>query len=891
MSPFDAPDAAARVRVLGGNEPLALTGQQVWLVRSGSIAIFARSGRADTDAGLRRFVFSVGAGGAILWAVGDAALTAVPTERSELIPAPLVEEAAAIAGGDRDATTRFVAWLGALSAEISAAGVEIPASRWKTDRTAAAVVADLEMFQTSFLEAVQRIDRLRDTDRRKRFHERRRLDARLAQDTLADLIALSTARTTPEDQPAADEPLLAAARLVGQACGIAIREPAVAATSHTPLEAIIEASGARMRQITLPEHWWLKDQGPILAYLGDGSPVALLPKSRSVFRRPGYLLRSGTGPAVPVDARAAATVAPTAWIFYAPLPEQATTRELLWRAVRPESRALKTALLAGVGTALLGMLTPQATKVLFEYAVPDANRSMLWQVGLMLLAAATGGLLFDMAQAVSIQRLMTSTSAALHIGVWDRLLRQSPSFFRKFTAGDLENRSEAMTRIRFALNETVIATMLGSLVVLLNLGLMLAYSLSLGVVALGIIAVIVIVDVLAARRMIAITRPLQELEGQLTGLMVQLINAVGKLRTAGAETRAFAQWARTYGRKVKLKQDLQVVNDRVRLMGLALPPIGMALLFGVAYRDIFAGDGSLTLGTFVAFSVAFGMFLAGATALGDNLAIVLNAATLWGRMAPILDTKPELSVQQNSPGVLTGKVRLDHVTFRYRDDGPLTLDDVTIEADAGECIALVGPSGSGKSTIINLLLRFEVPAAGAVYYDDHDLASLDVLAVRRQLGVVTQENKILAGAIYDNIACGSLAKLDDVWAAAKAAGLDEEIRAMPMGMHTYISEGGGNVSGGQRQRLLIARALLQKPRIIILDEATSALDNRTQAIVTDSMNSLKVTRIVVAHRLSTIRYANRIYVIQAGRVVQKGTFTELMQQDGLFQRMMARQVA
>jgi len=374
-------------------------------------------------------------------------------------------------------------------------------------------------------------------------------------------------------------------------------------------------------------------------------------------------------------------------------------------------------------------------------------------------------------------------------------------------------------------------------------------------------------------------------------LMIQLINAVGKLRTAGAETRAFSQWARNYGRKVKLKQDLQVITDRVRLLGLTLPPTAMALLFWVAYRDLFVAGSSLTLGTFVAFSVAFGTFLAGATALGDNMGIVLNAVTLWGRMAPILDTKPELSVQQNSPGLLSGKIRLDHVTFRYRDDGPLTLDDVTIEADAGECIALVGPSGSGKSTIINLLLRFEVPSAGAVYYDDHDLAGLDVLAVRRQLGVVTQENKILAGAIYDNIACGSLAKLDDVWTAAKAAGLDEEIRAMPMGMHTYVSEGGGNISGGQRQRLLIARALLQNPRVIILDEATSALDNRTQAIVTDSMNNLKVTRIVVAHRLSTIRFANRIYVIQAGRVVQKGSFEELMRQDGLFQRMMARQVA
>ena len=302
MSPFSAPAAAANVRVLGGNEPLTLAGQQAWLVRSGSIAIFAA---ADSDKGaVRRYLLSVGAGGAILWpaaARDGAVLTAVPTERSELIAAPLAEEAAAIAGGDAEAVRRFAAWIDALGTEIAAAGVEIPAAQWAADRTAAAVLADLETYQSSFLEAVRRIDHLRDTDRRRRFHERRRLDARLAQDTLADLVALSTGGAAGADQPVGEGSLLAVARLVGKASGIDIREPAVNVMSRSPLESIIEASSARMRQITLPEKWWVKDLGPLLAYLADGTPVALLPKSASVFGRPGYLIDDGRGSATAAD--------------------------------------------------------------------------------------------------------------------------------------------------------------------------------------------------------------------------------------------------------------------------------------------------------------------------------------------------------------------------------------------------------------------------------------------------------------------------------------------------------------------------------------------------------------------------------------------------------------
>jgi ABC-type bacteriocin/lantibiotic exporter with double-glycine peptidase domain len=242
-----------------------------------------------------------------------------------------------------------------------------------------------------------------------------------------------------------------------------------------------------------------------------------------------------------------------------------------------------------------------------------------------------------------------------------------------------------------------------------------------------------------------------------------------------------------------------------------------------------------------------------------------------------------------NPGKLRGRITVENATFRYRQDGPLVLDNVSIRANPGECIAVTGPSGSGKSTIINLLLHFEKPHSGAVYFDGRDLGSLDITAVRRQIGVVTQDGRVLNGSILENICGGSGQNIHAAWDAARAAGLAEDIEQMPMGMHTRVSDGGGNLSGGQRQRLLIARALVAKPSILIFDEATSALDNRTQAIVSESLRRLKATRILVAHRLSTLRNADRIYVVEKGRVIQEGPYDQLVREPGLFARLVTRQ--
>jgi NHLM bacteriocin system ABC transporter ATP-binding protein len=386
-----------------------------------------------------------------------------------------------------------------------------------------------------------------------------------------------------------------------------------------------------------------------------------------------------------------------------------------------------------------------------------------------------------------------------------------------------------------------------------------------------------------------------ELQGTILGQTVQLINGISKLRVAGAEERAFATWSKNYSRQVKLNLSTQFIEDLVILFNTIMPTLTSGILFWFTMALLAeaqkSGNPALSIGTFLAFNSAFGTLIEGATDLSNTLTNSLQIVPQWQRAQPILETVPEVDLTKADPGQLEGRITVDRVTFRYRDDGLLTLDDVSIHAEPGEYIALVGGSGSGKSTLLRLLLGFETPESGTIYYDGQDLLGLDVEAVRRQLGVVLQNGRIMSGSIFENIASGAQITLDEAWEAARASGFADDIAAMPMAMHTVISEGGGNLSGGQRQRLLIARALVLKPKILLFDEATSALDNRTQAIVSESLDKLQVTRIAIAHRLSTIRNAHRIYVLQAGRILQQGSFEELASQEGLFAQLMQRQMA
>ncbi|HEY9796411.1 MAG TPA: NHLP bacteriocin export ABC transporter permease/ATPase subunit [Leptolyngbyaceae cyanobacterium] len=724
-----------------------------------------------------------------------------------------------------------------------------------------------------------------------RFRQRERLNRQMLQDASRELA--SVLKPQEISSSIGGTALLVAAGAVGHALGIKINPPAKSEDLQrvNELEAIARASYIRMRQVLLVDNWWTQDAGPLLAYtLEDKFPVALLRTSK------GYELFDPQDMGrTPVDAKLAATLDPVAYMFYRPLSATVVkSLDILKFGLKGTTKDLLVILLAGVASTLLGMVTPQATGMLIDNAIPDANKSLLWQIGLAPLAAAFGSAAFQLARGIAIMRTETIADASTQSAVWDRLLKLSVPFFRQYSTGDLESRVSAISEIRRKLSGTTLQTIFTSFFSLLNLGLLFYYSSQLALLAVGLAVVVLAFTTISGILTVRQSRPLQELKADIFGIMVQVIGGVAKLKVAGAEERAFAYWSKKYSQQQKLVLTNQRIEDMVQLFNTLLPTVSSAVLFWLAVTLIgqaqTSGGIGLSTGTFLAFNSAFGTFIDGAGDLSNTIIDVLEVVTLWERAKPILEAKPELDPSSTDPGRLSGKLALDHVTFRYRDDGPLILQDVSLYANPGEFIALVGPSGSGKSTVFRMLLGFETPVSGTVSYDGQDLAGLDIYAVRRQLGVVMQNGRIMSASMFENISSGALITMDEAWEAARMAGLEDDIKSMPMGMHTVISEGGTNLSGGQRQRLLIARSLVLKPSILLFDEATSALDNRTQAIVSESLDKLQVARVVIAHRLSTIRNADRIYVVESGRVVQVGNYEELANQEGLFARLIARQV-
>ena len=695
------------------------------------------------------------------------------------------------------------------------------------------------------------------------------------------------------DMLATGAPLLIAAGAVGKALKVTIYPPSASenlSRVKEPLEAIARASRLRLRQVLLRDKWWTTDCGALVAYREE-QPVALLPVKGDRYELLDPIAQTRTV----VDAEDAASLNPVAYMFYRSLPDKAlNVVDVLKFALSDRVKDILAIALTGIAATLLGMMTPYATGILIDNAIPDSDRGLLLQIGGGLILAALATSLFRLTQGFSLLRVETTSDASTQAAVWDRLLNLPVSFFRQYTTGDLQSRVSSVSTIRRRLGGNTLIQLITGLFGLLNLGLLFYYNVKLAFIAVAVAIVVMAVTSISGTILVRKVRPLLEIEGNIFGQIVQLINGISKLRVAGAEKRAFAAWSKNYSRQIQLELSTQLVEDIVALFNTVMPTIVSGVLFWFTLRLLTEaqtkGELGLTVGTFLAFNAAFKTFLQGATSLSNTVTDTLEVVPQWQRAQPILKAIPEIELTKADPGKLAGRITIERVSFRYRPDIPLTLEDINIHAEPGQFIALVGGSGSGKSTLLRLLLGFETPEEGSIYYDGQDLSGLDISAVRRQLGVVLQAGKIMSGSIFDNLAGGARITLEEAWTAATQAGLKDDITSMPMGMHTVVSEGGGNLSGGQRQRLLIAKALVLKPKILFFDEATSALDNKTQTTVSKSLDKLQVTRVVIAHRLSTIRNADCIYVLQAGRVAQRGNFEELVNTQGLFADLMQRQM-
>jgi ABC-type bacteriocin/lantibiotic exporter with double-glycine peptidase domain len=429
----------------------------------------------------------------------------------------------------------------------------------------------------------------------------------------------------------------------------------------------------------------------------------------------------------------------------------------------------------------------------------------------------------------------------------------------------------------------VLATMMSTT----NLALMFYYDFWLALIGVLLVSILMAFLLFCSYLDLGLQRPLAQTRGELSALVFQLIGGVSKIKVSAAQARAFERWTRSFTERVRISYRSNLIQSNVN----AVMPVynTTSLIIFIGYLAHFRYT-ALPTSDFLALTAAYGAFVGAINTAGQSLTGILTIIPLAERFAPILSEQAEVASDHPNPGVLEGRVEVSHVSFRYGPDAPLILKDVSLRAEPGEFIAIVGPSGSGKSTLLRQLLGFETPTQGRVLYDGQDLSGVNIPAVRRQLGVVLQNGQLMPGSIVSNIIGSSLLTLDDAWHAAEIAGIADDIRAMPMGMQTVVSEGGGAFSGGQKQRLLIARAVVSRPRIILLDEATSALDSQTQEQVSRQLNALQATRIVIAHRLSTIEKADRIYVLKDGTVEQVGTFEELIAVPGTFQELARRQL-
>ncbi len=661
--------------------------------------------------------------------------------------------------------------------------------------------------------------------------------------------------------------------------------PAGPALSHMQA-ALARMTGVRTRAVLLEGAWWKHDAGPLLGFVADGAeqhrPVALLPCGR------GYELHDDTGGAPQrVTAALAQQLHPQAHQFYRTLPSGplGPLHVLRFSAARVK-RDLLTVLGVGLATGLVGTLVPLLTGQVFDRIIPGAERGLLVQLTLVLLAVYASSSLFDVARALALVRVQTRMDATLEAAVWDRLLSLPLPFFRRYSAGDLASRALGIGSIREVLAEVALSTLLSGLFSIWNFALLFYFDLRLALAATLLVTVAGAVAALASHSELAQRRKVAELDGKISGLLLQLLHGIAKLRATGSERRAFGVWARLFARR----RDADLAGERVALrVGVFQSAFPIACTMTIFWL---VGDGAsrLSTGEFLAFNAAFSLFLRSVLEMIGAGLSALSVIPLYERARPILTQAIESPGQSDARITLGGAIEVSHVSFRYTQDSPLVLDDVTLRVEPGEFVAIVGPSGSGKSTLLRILLGFETPAEGGVYYDGQALTGLDVRSVRQQVGVVLQHSQITAGDIYANIAGSSGLSLDDAWRAARAAAFDGDIEAMPMGMHTVLAQGGGTLSGGQRQRLLIARALAAQPKILFFDEATSALDNRTQAQVSESLAGLRVTRVVIAHRLSSIQHADKIVVLERGRVVQVGRFERLLQDGGTFGALARRQM-
>ncbi|MGJ4849015.1 NHLP bacteriocin export ABC transporter permease/ATPase subunit [Bacillota bacterium Meth-B3] len=648
------------------------------------------------------------------------------------------------------------------------------------------------------------------------------------------------------------------------------------------LEFLMRPSGIMRRLVKLTEGFYKDAVGPLLGRTKEGSPVAILPNGLAGYAYYDY----GSGRQVRVTRETAGNLDEAAVCFYKPLPlRKIGIRDLLIYIAQTLSASdLILISLAALAAMLIGMLSPYVNNLLFGAVIPGGDGSLLIPLAALMIGVTVSTLLIGITRSLILGRVQTKMNIAVQAASMMRVLSLPAAFFKEYSSGEMSSRAQSINSLCGMLANTILSTGLTSLFSLAYIGQIGGYAPGLVAPALAIVLATAAISLVTTLLQTERSERSMRVGAKLSGLVFALFSGVQKIKLAGAERRAFAKWSGVYSQAAEMRYAPPLYLELLALISSAVTMLGTIAIY------FYAVTSGVGVAGYMAFNVSYGMVSGAFMSLAGITLTLANIRPTLKMVEPILNAEPEVSEGKRVITRLSGGIEVNNVSFRYAEEMPLVLDNISLKIKPGQYVAIVGATGCGKSTLLRLLLGFEKPQKGAVYYDGKDISTIDLRSLRRHIGVVMQGGKLFQGDVFSNITVSApWLTQKEAWAAAELAGIADDIRDMPMGMHTMISEGSGGISGGQRQRLMIARAVAPGPKVLMFDEATSALDNITQKKVSQSLDAMKATRIVIAHRLSTIRQCDRVIVLEKGRIVEDGNYDELIAKNGSFAALVARQ--
>ncbi len=648
-------------------------------------------------------------------------------------------------------------------------------------------------------------------------------------------------------------------------------------TRSEELEELASHLDLHVNKITLSPGWWKKGSTPYVCFSKEGEAYALLP---TLMGR--YVLKDcRTGQKRLLTEELAASLIETVYLVSPKLSDQTISFSKLFSyAFLGNKFNFILLLLAFFMVALLGLANPVVTGYITNDAIVNANLGLVFQLTLTLLGVGITIGLFTIVRNIVLVRFETMMNYNMQCALMSRVLKLPLEFFSDYSIGDVTNRILAVDAMVKTFSGNNVNGMLTFVFSLVSFVLMFYYAWVLALIVLAVVLLMLAIFYGFTVFQLPYMQKSMNQMGDTFGLMYQVINGITRVKLFARETFAESSWGGIYSeyRRDLLKGYL-LGAWRSTFFSIA-QLFTMILLFIVVAWWYSKG---IEFQNFITFFSAFTQFMAGMLMFSSTATAIVPAIVFYRRLKPLLDAPLETS-QESGDGAfqLVGAIKAEQLAFSYGKDAPMVLSEISFDIRPGEYVAIVGFSGSGKSTLFKLLLGFYFANKGSLAIDGQSIRNIDVKALRKQMGVVLQDGKLVSGTILENIIGNSNLSEDDAWTAASLIGLDKFIAKLPMGMQTVVSQSMSSFSGGQKQLILIARALVRKPKLLLLDEATSALDNKSQALVTESINQLQMTRIAIAHRLSTIQKADRILVLENGKISESGTFEELLAQKGFF---------